>query len=170
MSGVWNCRLIRAIILPLLLLLSGPANADPEIAIGDSIALGLKEAGHLAGGAVVGAGPRAVAHMVGSYPTDLFKQAVVILSCGASNDTTQLGYCKEDVHYLTSLGAYVILLGVGDVIPKSQQVNDILLSYTNDYPNTLFVHGWFEVHPPSYPALLRFIREHECISWRICQV
>jgi hypothetical protein len=170
MSGVWNCHRIRAMALTFLLLLSGQANAQTEIAIGDSIAVGLKLSGQLKGGAVVGASPRMVAHMVGTYPADLFKQAVVILSCGASNDTTQLGYCKEDVHYLTSLGAYVVLLGVGDVIPNSQQVNDILLSYTNDYPNTLFVHGWFEVHPPSYPALLRFIREHECISWRICQV
>ena len=139
-----------------------------EIAIGDSIACGLKTAGHLQGGCKIGASPQAVAEMVWSYPSDLYKDQVVILSCGASNNPQQLEYCLKDMDWIVAHGGKIVLLGVGEVLPDSPEINDLLKAYA-DVHDAIFVWGWHDVHPQSYQIVLKAIRNKECSSWRICE-
>ncbi len=140
-----------------------------EIAIGDSIARGLKEAGHLRGGAVVGAAPRAIFHLLTTYPRADLKDQVVILSCGASNNPQQLPDCLADLDYLAEAGAKTILLGVGSSLPDSKAINELLGAYASVH-NVPFIWGWVNVHPESYSSVLRFIRDAECKAYKVCGI
>ena len=161
-------RLIKATIL-LLLLCSLPlqARAQPEIVIGDSIACGVKDAGHLQGGCHVGASPLAVLHMVLSYPVDLLSGQVVVLSSGVSNDPEQISFAGQAVAYLHDHGAHVVLLGVGNRLSDSVRLNDTL-KFFSETADGVFVWGWQNVHPQNYNEVLSVIRREECLAWRIC--
>lgn len=162
-------RHIRAIILPLLLFLPLSPLSAQEIVIGDSIACGIKDVGHLRGGCHIGASPLAVLHMVLSYPVELFQGQVVVLSSGTSNNSIQISLVSTMVDYLKDHGAHIILLGVGDRLPDSVGLNNTLKFYAESVDG-IFVWGWQDVHPSSYGAVLRVIREQECKAWRICGV
>ena len=163
-------RLIRAIILPLLLLppLSQSLRAQ-EIVIGDSIACGVKDVGHLRGGCHIGASPLAVLHMVLSYPVEIFRDQVVVISTGTSNNSAQVSLALQMVQYLCDHRARILLLGVGDRLPDSVGLNDTLKFYAESVDG-IFVWGWQDVHPDNYAQVLTVIREHECTFWRICSI
>ena len=162
-------RHIRAIILPLLLLLPLSQLSAQEIVIGDSIACGVKDVGHLRGGCHIGASPLAVLHMVISYPMVGLADQVVVLSSGVSNNPAQVALVRYAVTYLRDHRAHVVLLGVGDRLPDSVGLNNALKFYAESVDG-IFVWGWQDVHPGSYGEVLRVIREQECKAWRICGV
>lgn len=154
--------------LALILGLYGQAHSQ-EIAIGDSIACGLKTAGHLQGGCKVGASPMLVAEMVATYPSDLYKDQVVILSCGVSNNPAQIEFCLKDMDFIAEHGGRIVLLGVGTVIPGSYDLNSLLKAYA-DVHDAIFIWGWHDVHPNDYAQVLKLAREQECVYWRICGI
>lgn len=138
-----------------------PAYAD-EIAIGDSIAVGLG----LPGSAKIGIGPEAVLERIRRAP--YVYGDVVILSTGLSNDPTASDdLIAQQIVALQTNGAHVILLGVGEHVPNLWRLNEVLGAHAAR-AGIPFVYGWPEVHPPSYPALLRQVREVECNIYKVC--
>ena len=163
-------RLIRAIILPLLLLLPlSQSLRAQEIVICDSIACGVKDVGHLRGGCHIGASPLAVLHMVVTYPVVGLEDQVVILSTGVSNSPSQISFVRDIITYLRNHRAHVVLLGIGDRLPDSVGLNDTLKFYAESVDG-IFVWGWQDVHPGNYAQVLTVIREHECTFWRVCTI
>lgn len=159
---------VLALLTLFLLPLSPPLSAQ-EIVIGDSIACGVKDAGHLRGGCHIGASPLAVLHMVLSYPVDELADQVVVLSGGASNNPAQVDFTRQAISYLKDHGAHIVLLGVGNSLPDSVGLNEALKNYT-ETADAIFVWGWRDVHPDNYAEVLRVIREQECKAWRICVI
>ena len=111
--------------LALILGLYAPAYCQ-EIGIGDSLAVGIIQAGGLEGIGRVGASPSAVYQMVRNYSAEGLRDAVVILSCGASNNPDQIEFCLKDMDVLKLAGARIVLLGVGSSLPNSVEINKLL--------------------------------------------
>lgn len=168
MTMGWSYRLLRASVLSVLLLtpLRGYAH---EVVIGDSLACGVLDAGKLYGVCRVGASPKLVNFMLLQYPAEALKGSSVILSCGVSNNPSQIDYCRRDLAYLTANGAKVIMLGIGTSIPDSVALMQQLKLYSNLYDAPL-VYGWHDVHPQNYGLVLRVIRGEECRLRRICSI
>lgn len=152
-------------ILACLLCLSSSPAISQEIAIGDSIAVGL----NLPGDAAVGRSPKAVVAALAMVPVEKLKGKVVILSTGLSNDPSQLDQAVLQLQMLHWAGAKVILLGVGTRVQGLEGYNDWLKlqALARDF---IFVSGWPGVHPDNYRVLLLFIRKEECRLYRVCAV
>jgi hypothetical protein len=154
-------NILRASLLFSLLV---PAQAhSAELAIGDSIAVGLA----LPGSATVGIGPKEVVRRIGNTPLNQLYHRVVILSTGISNDPSQWAYVPLQLAMLKAAGAYVIVLGVGTDVPALTEFNDTLKAeaLANDMA---FVWGWPGVHPANYRVLLDNIRRAECQAYKVC--
>jgi hypothetical protein len=155
---------VLAYALALLWLALGPTPAhSAELAIGDSIAVGLE----LPGSAKVGIGPKEVVRRIGNTPLNQLYHRVVILSTGLSNDPSQWPYVPVQLAMLKAAGAYVIVLGVGSEVAGLAEFNDTLKAeaLANDMA---FVWGWPDVHPANYRVLLDNIRRAECQAFKVC--
>lgn len=152
-------------ILACLLCLNGAPAHSQELAIGDSIAVGL----NLPGDAAVGRSPKAVVAALAMVPLEKLKGKVVILSTGLSNDPSQFEYVTLQLDMLRWAGAKVILLGVGDEVPRFVGLNRWLKAQA-EAREILFVWGWPDVHPGDYKLLLKIIRRNECRVYRVCEV
>lgn len=136
-----------------------------EIAVGDSLAVGLE----LPGDAKIGRSPAAVVTALSGIPLRLLHQRVVILSTGLSNDPSQMDEAKLQLDMLEATGSKVILLGVGVVVPGSFEINAWLKAEAEDR-GWIFIWGWQGVHPQDYRRLLAAARAEECRYWRICGI
>lgn len=144
-------------------------NHGTELVIGDSIACGVADAGDLEYDCKIGLSPKGVLAMLKTYSPEKLKGRIVILSGGVSNDPSQLSVVEQELEYLDKAGAKVVILGVGQVIPDSQNINKLFGLYADHY-GAIAVAGWYEVHPSNYRALLKFIRDQECREWRVCEI
>jgi|SRR5579862_4598424 len=142
-----------------LLALSGPV-AGRELAIGDSLAVGLQGFCKLAGNGRIGRSPAAVLQVIEQLPPGQLAGATVILSSGASNDPLHADLALLQVVSLKRAGANVVLLGVGDGVKNYDAVNRqlIRIAAATGIP---FVYGWHGVHPPDYPAVLAVALDSE---------
>lgn len=136
-----------------------------ELAIGDSIAVGLQ----LPGSAKVGIGPKEVVRRIGMTPLPELHDQVVVLSTGLSNNPAQSSYVLLQMKMLKAAGAKVVLLGVGATLPQSVKINQ-WLSDLADYYDVPFIDGWVDVHPADYRVLLENIRLVECQDYELCGV
>ena len=132
--------------------LSGPV-AGRELAIGDSLAVGLRDKCKLEGNGQIGRRPASVLQVIETLPPGQLAGATVILSSGASNDPEHADVALLQIAKLKLAGAHVVLLGVGDGIRNYQAVNRqlIRIAAVTGIP---FVYGWHGVHPTDYPAVL----------------
>jgi hypothetical protein len=143
------------------LLLCAPAYAG-EIAIGDSIAVGL----NLPGSAKVGIGPKEVVRRIAMTPLNALHNNIVILSTGLSNDPDAAN-AELELEMLHAVGARVVLLGVGIEIENSLVVNQWLKSIAV-YNGWVYLDGWQKVHPDNYRVLHENIREYICMAHWEC--
>lgn len=159
--------MFRAVVLALALFLAPvTANAGPtELAIGDSIAVGLR----LPSFAQVGIGPHAVFARIASLPPEALRGRVVVLSTGMSNNPADWKYVPWQLTALDAAGARVVVLGVGNEIDQATKINEWLGKLAKAH-KMIFIHGWQAVHPESYAELLRYIHAAECNAWRICGI
>jgi hypothetical protein len=154
-------NILRAFLLCSLLVTARAQAA--ELAIGDSIAVGLE----LPGSAMIGIGPKEVVRRIGNIPLGQLYHRVVILSTGISNDPGQWAYVPLQLAMLKAAGAYVIVLGVGTDVPALAEFNDTLKAEALEN-DMAFVWGWPDVHPENYRILLDNIRRAECQAYKIC--
>lgn len=135
---------------------------DGLLAYGDSIAVGVRQAGGLAGNAV---GGRTSDQVLAALQADAEKLRgrQIILSTGASNDlNTNLGFQPQNIRkqldILKGVGAKVVVLGVGSGVRDFGRVNAQLAQIAGDYgaPFTgeLEETGGGRVHPRDYGPVL----------------
>jgi len=138
------------------------AGAEPsigrELAIGDSLAVGLQDECRLAGDGEVGRTPATVLQVIKGLPPEQLAGATVVLSSGASNDPDHADLALPQIAALKRAGARVVLLGVGDGVRNYKAVNRELIRIAA-IMGIPFVYGWHGVHPPDYPAVLEVARE-----------
>lgn len=160
MKGVLRALLAAGSLTAFL----APAYAVPlELAIGDSIAVGLR----LPGSAQVGIGPKAVFERIAMIsPNDLYG-TVVVLSTGLSNDPSGINYVPVMLAMLHAAGAHVIVLGVGVELKGSLELNMYLKAYAIHF-GMPYIDGWQHVHPDNYRKLLENVRWFECVTYQIC--
>jgi hypothetical protein len=142
-----------------LLALSRPV-AGRELAIGDSLAVGLQDICKLEGNGRIGRRPATVLQVIEQLPPGQLSGATVILSSGASNDPDHADLAFLQIATLKRAGARVVLLGVGDGVRNYEAVNRqlIRIAAVTGIP---FVYGWHGVHPPDYPAILAVALDSE---------
>jgi hypothetical protein len=150
-----------AIIVALSICISRAHSA--ELAIGDSIAVGLQ----LPGTAKVGISPKEIVRRIGMTPLADLHGQIVVLSTGLSNDPKQSAYVLIQMKMLHAAGAKVILLGVGAAVKQSVEINKWLEAVA-DYNDIPFIDGWANIHPANYRVLLDNIRLVECQDYKIC--
>jgi len=137
--------------------------APAEIAIGDSIAVGLG----LPGSAEIGIGPKAVLQRIAATPLNHLYGKIVILSSGVSNNPADIDYVPVQIEALQAAGAHVVLLGVGSHVASLAPLNALLGSYAGA-AGIPFIWGWPAVHPASYRVLLENLRQVECHFYQLC--
>jgi hypothetical protein len=127
--------------------------AGRELAIGDSLAVGLQDRCRLSGNGKIGRSPKSVLQVIETLPPGQLADATVILSSGASNDPDHADLALLQIASLKRAGAHVVLLGVGDGVRNYFAVNRELarIAAVTGIP---FVYGWHGVHPPDYPSVL----------------
>ena len=133
--------------------LSGP------FVVGDSLGVGVQQAGKYEGRTAEGLSPQKVLGVVNGLSDLQVKDRDVILSGGASNDPAQTALVEQQVQALKDKGAKsVTLLGVGDrpdIAAANATLADIAqrsgATFRPIDPATL--HG-DRVHPRSYAGLL----------------
>ena len=146
-----NLRALASALLALFAL-SAPAVAR-ELAIGDSLAVGLQDKCGLAGNGQIGRRPAGVLQAIETLPPSQLAGATVILSSGASNDPGHADLALLQIAKLKRAGAHVVLLGVGDGVRNYPAVNRQLARIAS-ITGIPFVYGWHGVHPPDYPSVL----------------
>lgn len=138
-----------------------------ELAIGDSLAVGVAAAEHSTGYAKIGATPKEVVALIGRTPLRDLHGQVVVLSTGLSNDMDTEDYVPIQLEMLKAAGAKVILLGVGVTLQGSLEVNTYLKNWAMFY-NIPYIDGWKDVHPKDYGVVLDNIRWFECVTYKTC--
>jgi hypothetical protein len=138
--------------LLVLFALSAPV-VGRELAIGDSLAVGLQDKCRLGGNGQIGRRPAGVLQVIETFPPGQLAGATVILSSGASNDPEHADVALLQIARLKLAGAHVVLLGVGDGVRNYQAVNRLLIRIAT-VTGIPFVYGWHGVHPTDYPAVL----------------
>jgi len=134
-----------------------PASAR-ELAIGDSIALGLQQQCQLEGNGQTGQTPARVLESIEAIPRFQLMGTTVILSSGASNDPDRADLAFLQIAALKRAGAHVVLLGVGEGVRNYDTINGMLAAIAQRM-RVPFVYGWAGVHPTSYAAVLKVARE-----------
>jgi hypothetical protein len=145
---------LRAVVLVLVAVfaLLDPASGR-EIALGDSLAVGLQDRCNIPGNGQIGRSPASVLRMIQSLPPGQLTGATVILSSGASNDPEHTDLALLQIAALKRAGARIIvLLGVGDGVRNYAAVNRQLIRIAAA-TGAPFVYGWRGIHPPDYPAV-----------------
>lgn len=155
---VLSLRTVTSVLLALLAL-SGPV-AGRELAIGDSLAVGLHDICKLEGNGRIGRRPATVLQVIEQLPPGQLAGATVILSSGASNDPDHADLALLQIASLKRAGAHVVLLGVGDGVKNYDAVNRLLIRIAA-ITGIPFVYGWHGVHPPDYPAILAVALDSE---------
>lgn len=140
-----------------------------EIAIGDSIAVGIATEMHSVGYAKVGNSPKAVLELLARVPLNDLHGNVVFLSTGLSNDPSQARYVQTMIDMLTAAGAKIIVLGVGEAIPGSAEINNWLADLCTQQ-KIGFAYGWEGVHPPDYGYVLNYLHRVECTHYKVCAI
>jgi hypothetical protein len=155
-------RLLYA--LAYVLFLYGPAYSG-EIAIGDSIAVGL----NLPGSAQVGISPKEVVRRIAMTPLNDLHNNIIILSTGLSNDPTDDANTDLELRMLAAVEAkHVVLLGVGVEVSNSMAINQWLKSIA-EYNGWIYIDGWQKVHP-DYRALKANIAAYVCMAHWQCDI
>lgn len=159
----WLGAILVAAGFVLLMAVAAHSAEREEIAIGDSIAVGLE----LPGSAKVGLSPKAVVQRIAAMPVNDLYGHVVILSTGLSNDPKDFANVVLQLEMLRAAGAAVVLLGVGAEMKGSLEINQWLRAQAQSR-DWVYIDGWQKVHPENYRALRDLIREYECHARWLC--
>lgn len=165
----WRSYCIGAFVIGYLMLLLTAAfgsSLAKEIAIGDSLAVGL----NLRGEARVGASPKDIVEMIGNIPLERLRGQIVFLSSGILNDPNQGAYVNTELDMLKAAGAHVILIGVSQKAPTALSLWIGALAGSYNVPCVTGFESGDGIHPRSYSDVLKAGRQFECFFYRVCAV
>lgn len=138
-----------------------------ELAIGDSLAVGIAAESHETGYAKVGLSPKGVVDIIGRTPLNDLHGNIVILSTGYSNSPMERSTNVElELDMLQAAGAKVVILGVGIEVKGSLEINQWLQGQAK-YRGWVYIDGWQRVHP-NYKKLRENIDMFECLAHWQC--